>query len=214
MTLIQAVAATGTPVVVVLVEPRTRILTPALANVSALLMAYLPGSEGGQAIAEILFGVVNPSGKLPLTYPQFSGDIGVPYYHKYSEIEATSPLYQFGYGMSYTTFTYSKIQLSTANLQIGQNLTVSVSVTNSGSVAGKEAVLLYVSDIYASITPEVKLLKRFQKSNLLSPNTSQNFIFTLTTFDLSFYGIHDTLVVEPGNFTLQIGPQTTSFTLI
>jgi beta-glucosidase len=214
MTLIQAIAATGTPTVVVLVEPRPRILTTALTNVSALLMAYLPGSEGGQAIAEILFGVVNPSGKLPITYPQFSGDIGVTYYHKYSEIEATSPLFEFGYGLSYTAFTYGPIQLSSSTVNIGQNLTLSVTVTNSGSVAGKEAVLLYVSDVYASITPEVKLLKRFQKSNLLAPGTSQTFTFSLTTLDLSFYGIKDTLVAEPGLFIVQIGTQTANFTLV
>jgi len=177
-------------------------------------MKFILFIEGGQAIAEILFGVTNPSGKLPITYPQFSGDVGVTYYHKYSEEQATFPLFPFGFGLSYTTFSYSSIQLSATTLPISQNLNISITVTNNGTVAGKEAILLYISDIYASITPEVKLLKRFQKTNLLNPGESQSFTFTLSpSVDLSFYGIKDQLVVEPGDFIVQIGYQQASFTL-
>jgi len=196
--------------ILVLVEARPRLIASIVNLADAILMAYLPGPEGGQAIAEILFGIINPSGKLSFTYPRLSGDIGVPYYKRYSD--TTSPLFEFGTGLSYTTFSYTQLQLSPATIKIGQNLTVSVTLTNTGSVAGREAVLLYLSDLYASITPEVKLLKRFEKVFL---NTNQNQIvsFTLTSDDFSFIGLNNVPVVEPGQFTVTVGSQTANFVL-
>jgi len=209
--LISAISATGCPVILVLIEPRPRILGAAATNASAILMAYLPATEGGQAIAEILFGVVNPSGKLPLTYPQFTGDIGVQYYKKYSD--TTSPLYTFGDGLSYTTWQYSNLVLSNTQITLGSNIGASVTVRNSGSVAGKETVLLYLSDFYASITPEVKMLKRFQKVSL-NPGQQTTVSFTLTPDDMSFIDLFNLPRIEPGVFGVSVGNLSANFTVV
>lgn len=208
LTLLRAMESTGTPTVIVLVEARPRLLLDTANGANAILMAYLPGSEGGQAIAEILFGKVNPSGRLPLVYPSLSGDVGVPYYHKYSA--ETSPLYNFGYGLSYTTFNYSNIQLNTTSITVGNTLGISINVTNTGNMRGKETILLYLSDLYASITPEVKMLKRFTKVEL-NPNEKILVSFTLTTDDMTFIGINNQPVLEAGDFVLQIGSSEATF---
>ena len=132
-------AQTTTPIVLVLVEARPRIIDQA-ADSDAILMAYLPSSEGGQAVAEILFGITNPSGRLSLTYPQYPNDVGVPYFKTFTD--TTTPLYEFGWGLSYTQFEYTQLTLSTNVLYLYDELEVSVTVTNVGNVAGKETVLL------------------------------------------------------------------------
>eukprot|EP01113_Clastostelium_recurvatum_P003274 TRINITY_DN11422_c0_g1_i2.p1 TRINITY_DN11422_c0_g1~~TRINITY_DN11422_c0_g1_i2.p1 ORF type:complete len:775 (-),score=174.09 TRINITY_DN11422_c0_g1_i2:15-2036(-) len=207
------VLAPRVKVVVVLVEPRPRLLPASISNVSGLLMAYLPSSEGGQAIAEILLGVTNPSGRLPLTYPQFSGDVGVPYYHKFSEVDATQPLFEFGYGLSYTSFAYSALTVQPSTMRMSDTLSISVTVQNTGSVVGKESVLLFLTDLFASITPEVKMLKRFTKVSL-APGEKQLVQFSLVSSDLSFIGLQDTPVVEAGAFTLTVGSLAANFTLV
>eukprot|EP01116_Phalansterium_solitarium_P000233 TRINITY_DN10135_c0_g1_i1.p1 TRINITY_DN10135_c0_g1~~TRINITY_DN10135_c0_g1_i1.p1 ORF type:complete len:776 (+),score=271.65 TRINITY_DN10135_c0_g1_i1:102-2429(+) len=211
-TLIQAMQATGKPCVLVLVEPRPRILGALASNASAVLMAYLPGPEGGQAIAEILLGITNPSGRLPLTYPQFTGDITVPYYHKYSDVGATFPQWSFGTGLSYTTFGYSDLVLNASSLPIGGALSVSVTVRNTGAQAGKETVLLYVSDLFASVTPEVQMLRGFSKVDLL-PGDSQQVQFVLGPADFAFIGLDDKPVIEPGQFNVTVGGLQASFVI-
>eukprot|EP01121_Diplochlamys_sp_Union-15-3_P013409 TRINITY_DN4155_c0_g4_i1.p1 TRINITY_DN4155_c0_g4~~TRINITY_DN4155_c0_g4_i1.p1 ORF type:complete len:742 (+),score=152.75 TRINITY_DN4155_c0_g4_i1:117-2228(+) len=203
----------GKPLIFVLLEARPRIFTSIEDSSDAILHAYLPGPEGGQGIADIIFGRVNPSGKLPFTYPAYTGDIGVPYYHKYSENKATSPLFKFGFGLSYTTFTYSDLKLNATNLTIGHNLQVNVTVSNDGKYSGKEVVQLYVSDVYASITPEVSMLKRFTKIHL-EPRQKTTLSFVLNQNDLSFYGINNDLVIEPGLFIVQVGNLQAQFTLV
>ncbi|EGC34619.1 beta glucosidase [Dictyostelium purpureum] len=220
--LLESVLATKTPVVLILVEARPRILPPALVyNCSAVLMAYLPGSEGGKPIANILMGNVNPSGRLPLTYPGYTGDIGVPYYHKYSEIGVTSPLFQFGEGLSYTIFNYTNLQLNAIPISgqpgnysgsLGSTYTVTVTVTNNGAMAGKDSVLLYLSDLWAQVTPEVKMLRGFQKVDL-APQESTTIEFTLSPYDFSFIGIDNKITLESGQFVIAIGNQQVSLYL-
>jgi len=212
--LLASVIATGKPVVLILVEARPRVIDPALiAQCSAVLMAFLPGSEGGKPIADILFGNVNPSGKMPLTYPSATGDIGVPYYHKYSANGVTNPLFEFGHGLSYTIFNYTAISCN-ATLsaggnytgQLGQYISVSVTITNTGSVQGKETALLYLSDLYAQVTPEVKMLRSFTKIDL-APNQSTTVQFVLNPFDFSFIGVDNKVTLESGQFVIMIGTQ-------
>ena len=170
--LAEAIQATGKPVVIVLVEGRPRIINRIADGAKAILMAYNPDNEGGRAVADVLFGDVNPSGKLPFTYPRTPNGL-FNYDHKPFETETTSfgnlaykPQFQFGDGLSYTTFTYSDLRLGKNTLQQNEELTVSVTVTNSGRITGKEAVLLYVSDLVASLSPPTKRLRRFAKINL------------------------------------------------
>jgi len=155
---------------------------------------------------------VNPSGKLPLTYPDQSGYIGVPYYRKYSE--SYFPLYRFGHGLSYTTFSYSSIVLNSTNITQGDYLSIFVNVTNTGMVTGKETVLLYLSDCYASITPEVRMLKRFLKVELAPKQTAQ-ISFTLSTDDMMFIGMDDKPILEAGDFIISLTPLngTANFTV-
>jgi len=161
-------------------------------------------------VADIIFGNVNPSGKLSLTYPRTTGDVGVTYYHKPTDF--TYPLFPFGFGLSYTTFDYTDLVISPSKVTIGENVSVSVVVKNSGSVAGKEVVQLYLRDVYASITPEVKLLKGFHKV-LLQPNESTQVDFVITPEDMSFIGRDNKRTIEPGQFNVTIGDQLGSFVL-
>eukprot|EP01133_Synstelium_polycarpum_P007857 gene7857-9222_t len=207
-------AATSAPIILVLIEARPRIIPASiLSQVDGVIMAYLPGSEGGQPIADTIFGLNNPSGKLPLTYPATTGDL-VPYYYKYSQQGFTYPAFEFGHGLSYTTYNYTDIACvgnCTANL--GESVTVTVTVTNTGKVAGKESVLMFLSDLYASITPEVKMLRGFNKV-FLNPGDSMLVSFTLTNYDFSFIGEDNKVTIEAGQFIVAIGTQQITINLI
>lgn len=216
--LAEAIQATGKPVVLVLAEGRPRIINRITDKSQAILMAYNPGNEGGTAIADVLFGDYNPSGKLPFTYPRTPNGL-VTYDHKLFETEATSygnmafnPQFEFGHGLSYTTFAYSNLRLSQKTMQANGTMNVSVTVTNSGQRAGKEAVILYVRDVVASLSPPGKRVKRFAKV-YLSPGQSRNLTFTLRRDDLSFIGADNKPTVEPGDFDVMIGNLTDKFTL-
>ncbi|HJP91839.1 MAG TPA: glycoside hydrolase family 3 N-terminal domain-containing protein [Pyrinomonadaceae bacterium] len=216
--LAEALKATGKPIVLVLVEGRPRIINRIVDNVSAILMAYNPSNEGGTAIADVLFGDVNPSGKLPYTYPRTPNGL-INYDHKPFETENTAfgnmafnPQFQFGDGLSYTTFTYSDLRLGKQTISMNEELPVSVTVTNSGSRAGKEAVLVYVSDLVASISPPGKRLRRFAKVSL-DPGQSRTLTFKLRSEDLSFIGADNKRTVEPGEFEVRIGNLTQRFIL-
>ena len=212
--------ATGKPVVVVLNEGRPRIISKFAEKVHAIVQTYLPGNYGGDALADILFGLVNPSGKLPYTYPQYPNSVA-SYIHKPSEERETvagvynysadfNPQFTFGHGLSYTTFTYANLALSSPELKGSETLTVSVDVTNSGKREGKEVVDLYTSDLFASLTPDVKRLRRFEKINLKAGETKK-VTFTLTKNDLSFIGMDNKAKTENGEFKIQIGDQTGNF---
>lgn len=205
--LAEAIQATGKPVVIVLVEGRPRIINRIVDKAGAILMAYNPSNEGGQAIADALFGDINPSGKLPFTYPRSVNGL-ITYDHRAFETEgahsAIKPQFEFGHGLSYTTFGYSDLRLNKTTIARTDELSVSVTVRNTGRRAGQEVAQLYVSDLVASIAPAGKRLKRFAKINL-EPGQSRTLSFKLRQEDLSFIGTNNKPVTEPGDFEVMIG---------
>jgi beta-glucosidase len=212
--LAKELAKTGKPVILVLNEGRPRCISAVEPSMQAVVQTYLPGNYGGDALADILFGDVNPSGKLPYTYPSYPNSL-VTYYHKPSEEQKRAqgayiyesdynPQYEFGHGLSYTTFEYSNLKVSKNEFSAGEVLTVSVDVKNSGNRIGKESVLLYSSDLYASITPDMKRLRRFSKISL-EPGQTQTVSFEITDKDLAFVNQHNAWITEPGEFELTTG---------
>ncbi|MDD2802385.1 MAG: fibronectin type III-like domain-contianing protein, partial [Methylococcales bacterium] len=184
-------------------------------SAQAVVLGFLPGMEGGQALADILFGDVNPSGKLPISYPRHTNDV-VMYDHKpieAFEFNQYQPLYGFGHGLSYTTFETNGLALSKDKIVLGENINVSVNVKNTGGLTGKEAVLVYLNDVAASVTRPVKQLKAFKKVEL-QPGQQQTLQFTLTPEDLSFIGIDMKSVVEPGEFKVMVGNETAHFQVV
>jgi beta-glucosidase len=207
--LAQKLLESGKPVILVLTEGRPRIIRPIAGGASAILMAYNPGSEGGQAIADVLFGDVSPSGKLPITYPRYANML-FTYDHKTLEGDegASAPLYapqfEFGYGLSYASYAYSDLQVAPPTAEGNQKIQVAVTVKNTGDRAGKEIVQLYLNEQAASITPPLKRLKRFAKI-YLQPGETRRYTFELSREDLSFINAENKRVVEPGLFRVQIG---------
>jgi beta-glucosidase len=216
--LAEAIEATGKPVVLVLVEGRPRVINRIVDRAQAILMAYNPSNEGGTAVADVLFGDYNPSGKLPFTYPRTANGF-ITYDHKLFETEETSfgnmafkPQFEFGHGLSYTTFTYSNLKLAQKAMTVNGQMNVSVTLTNSGQRAGKETVILYVRDVVATVTPPGKRVKRFAKI-YLEAGQSRALTFTLRRDDLSFIGADGKPTVEPGDFEVMVGNLTDKFTL-
>jgi len=219
--LLKALSQTGKPVVLVLFTGRPLALNWENENIPAILNVWFPGSEAGNAISDVLFGNVNPSGKLSATFPQNVGQVPIFYAHKntgrplgegkwfekfrsnYLDV-SNEPLYPFGYGLSYTTFTYGDIKLSSNTLTKGKTITATVAVTNSGNVGGKEVVQLYIRDLVGSITRPVKELKGFQKIYLKAGET-KNVTFSIAEQDLKFYNSDLKFVAEPGDFKVFIG---------
>lgn len=219
--LLQALLKTGKPVVLVLFTGRPLALKWEQENVPSILNVWFGGSEAGFAIADVLFGDVNPSGKLSTTFPQNVGQVPIFYNHKntgrplqegkwFSKFRSNyldvsnDPVYPFGFGLSYTNFTYSDIKLSSASLKGAQTLKASVTVTNSGSRDGKEVVQLYIRDLVGSITRPVKELKGFQKIELKA-GESRTVTFNITPEDLKFYNYDLKYDWESGDFTIMIG---------
>ncbi|HKI46401.1 MAG TPA: glycoside hydrolase family 3 N-terminal domain-containing protein, partial [Balneolales bacterium] len=212
--LVIALSKLNKPIIAVFTEGRPRIIRKIEPLLSGILMAYWPGSQGGQAIADVLFGDYNPSGKLPITYPR-NPNFLVTYDHTYSQegvetanpqhySEQFNPQFAFGYGLSYTTYKYGDIMVSSDTLTANAPMKISVNVTNSGKMAGKETVELYSSDLIASVTPSVKRLRKFAKIYLKSGETRE-VSFTLTAKDLAFVGRDLKWVTEPGAFDIRIG---------
>lgn len=204
-----AAAKTGKKLIMVLTEGRPRIIKAIEPKIPAILMAYFPGDEGGTAIAEALLGEINPSGKLPYTYHKSAGSVILDDY-KYTETrdknfgyDAFQPLYRFGHGLSYTSFSYSNLTLSQDTLGQTDSLTVSVVVTNTGARPGKEVVQLFVRDEYASITPSQRRLRKFDKIELQA-GEQQTVSFTLGAKDHRFIGRDNLWRIEAGDYTLMI----------
>jgi beta-glucosidase len=216
--LLKALKATGKPLVVVIFSGRPLTLVWEDANFDAIIEAWHGGTQAGNAVADILFGDINPAGKLTATFPRSVGQIPIYYNHKntgrpenpkdkYTTKYIDSPnepLYPFGYGLSYTTFEYGEISLSKAELKGEETLTVSVNVKNSGKYKGEEVVQLYISDPVASISRSVKELKGFQKISL-APGESKDVKFSVTPELLKFYNSNLEYNWEPGQFEVQIG---------
>jgi len=213
--LVKAIDETGIPIVLILVEGRPRLINDIVELADGIVMAYLPGLEGGPAIADVLFGDVNPSGKLPISYPRYPNSL-MTYDHKTSEVMDVNDYdvqWPFGFGMSYTTFAYSNLKLDKTEYTMDDEIVISVEVTNSGDRRGKEVVQLYITDKVASVTPPVKRLKRFRKIDL-KPGETQSVSFTLNHEDLSFIGRENIRITEPGEFVMEIAGQSLGFTLI
>jgi beta-glucosidase len=208
--LVKELAGIDATIVVVLIEGRPRVIRQIVDDADAIVMGYLPGQEGGVAISEVIFGDINPSGKLPFTYPKYTGDF-VLYDHKKSE--KYEPQWPFGHGLSYTTFEYSNLKLAGTEISKSDSLTVSVDVKNTGKRSGKEIVQLYLQDVVASVTPSVRRLKGFAKVSL-EPGRTKTVTFTLTPEDLSFIGRENVPVVEAGDFKVMISDLTGEFKVL
>lgn len=218
--LITALKATGKPLVLVLMNGRPLSIDVQQQQADAVLETWFSGTEGGNAIADVLFGDYNPSGKLPITFPRSVGQIPTYYSHlsigrpftpgkpgnytsQYFD-EGNSPLYPFGYGLSYTDFSLSDVSLSAKTLKPGATLTASVTVKNTGKRAGETVVQLYIQDVTATMSRAVKELKNFEKV-MLKPGEQKVVQFTLGENDLKFYNAQLQHVAEPGEFNVQIG---------
>ena len=215
--LVGLLKSTGKPVVLVLVENRPLIVNDIEPLCDAIVLAYEPGDYGGLALANIIYGKVNPSGKLPFTYPRHEASL-LWYDHKHTETldqtfgrKAFNPQWEFGYGLSYTTFQYSNLKISNDTLSTG-NLQISVDVTNTGTITGKEVVQLYIADRYASITPSVKRLRGFEKVEI-KPGATHIVTFTISTKDLAFVGRDEQWTSEAGWFDIMLGSEKSSFYL-
>jgi beta-glucosidase len=218
--LLKALVKTGKPVVLVLFTGRPLALSWENENVPAILNVWFGGTEAGNAIGDVLFGDVNPSGKLSTTFPQNVGQVPLYYNHKntgrplegkwfqkfrsnYLDV-SNDPVYPFGYGLSYTTFNYSDIKLSSSSMKSNQSVTATITVTNSGSKDGEEVVQMYLRDLVGSVTRPVKELKGFQKISLKA-GESKTVSFKIGINDLKFYNYDLKYVAEPGDFKVFIG---------
>ena len=216
--LLRAVLDANKKVVLVLLNGRPMTLEWASDHVGALVEAWLLGSQSGHAIADVLFGDFNPSGKLPVSFPRVVGQLPLYYNHKntgrpgplpvvfwswYTDVP-NQPLYAFGFGLSYTSFTYSDPKLSAKEIGRGGEVRVSVTVTNSGRRAGAEVVQLYLRDLVGSVTRPVKELKGFQKVEL-APGEAREVSFALKASDLAFYTAQGKWEAEPGDFKVFVG---------
>jgi len=238
----------GKPVIAVIMAGRPLTLTNIVDNVDAILYAWHPGTMGGPAIADLLFGVESPSGKLPATFPRMVGQVPIYYNQKNTgkppspekivhidDIEARAPqtslgmsafhldagytpLFPFGFGLSYADFRYDNIRVSHAEVPLGGTLTISADLTNRGDVAADEVVQLYVRDLVGNVTRPVKELKGFRRLRV-APGETVTVSFDLHTDDLAFFGRNNRLMVEPGDFHAWIGGSsdtelTTAFRLV
>ena len=228
--LVRAITETGTPVIVVLLNGRPISSEWMAEHVPAILEAWYPGEEGGHALADVLFGNVNPSGKLTITVPRSAGHVPAFYNHKPSArgyyhrpgtpeipgrdyvFSPPTPLFPFGHGLSYTTFAYSDLAISPEQISPYGSVKVSVTVTNTGDRAGKEVVPLYLRDLYSSVTTPVKSLRRFEKI-ALAPGERNTVTFTLNHGDLELFTDEMSWVVEPGEFEVMVGGLTGTFTV-
>jgi len=232
--LVRRIAGTGKPVIAVVMAGRPLTLANVLDDIDALLFAWHPGTMAGQAIAELLFGIVSPSGKLPVSFPKMVGQIPIYYSRKNTGKPPTpdtvvliddiperapqtslgntayhldagyAPLFEFGYGLSYATFAYDNLRLSTAELDIGESMTVSVDVANRSNVSAEEIVQLYVRDLVGNVTRPVRELKGFRRVHIGAGDT-RTVDFELHTDNLAFYGRRNNRIVEAGDFHVWIG---------
>jgi beta-glucosidase len=222
LALANALTAAGKPVILVLNEGRPRIIHSIEPKAAAILHAYLPGNYGGDALADILTGDVNPSGKLPITYPRYANSL-TNYIHKPSDAQLNpqgaydysadfNPQYPFGFGLSYTTFAYSDLKVDKPTFGTNDAATINVTVKNNGTREGKEVVQLFISDVHASLTPDVKRLRGFEKVSL-KPGESRTVSFKVPMKDLAFVNLNNKLVLEEGAFKVKVEKLETSFEL-
>lgn len=223
--LVEAVAATGTPTVVVLINGRPLATRHVVERVPAILEAWLPGELGGQAVAEVLFGDVDPSGRLPVTVPRHVGQLPVAYDgpkskrywlehgwgRRYADLEPT-PLFPFGHGLSYTQFEYRNLRVEPAEITAAGSAQVTVEVQNTGQRPGQEVVQLYLEDVIASVATPVQSLRGFQKA-ALQPGETRTFTFTVKPEHFALFDQHGRRVIEPGEFRVLVGQSSADIRL-
>jgi len=203
--LARAMEATGKPVILAIQHNRPRVIREVVDGARAILTAYESGPFGGDALAGVIFGDVNPSGKLPFTWPRSTGSIEhADRADAGNSNDAFHPEWEFGFGLSYTTFAYSDLRIDRGTVGIRDTVTVTVTVANTGSRAGREVVQLYSRDLYASIDPAVRRLRAFQGVTLAS-GERKTVTFRLPIQRLAFVGLNDRFIVEPGDFELSVG---------
>lgn len=215
--LARELAKTGKPVILILNEGRPRVISKIEPMMQAVVQTYLPGHFGGDALANILFGDVNPSGKLPYTYPKYPNSL-ITYDHKpneslekmagaYDYDAVVSVQWSFGYGLSYTTFEYSDLKVDKTQFRTGDRLTFTIDVKNTGNRSGKEVAMLFSTDRVASMIPDVRRLRAFEKIDL-APGETKTVTFAVAANDLAFVGADGKWVLEAGDFGIQVGTQT------
>jgi beta-glucosidase len=214
-----ALAETGTPVVLILAEGRPRLISRFADNIPAIVGAFYPGPQGGRALADLIFGKTNPAGRLPFTYPRHPNAL-LNYDHKYSEdrvLERSGasylPQFPFGHGLSYTNFSYRHLKTDRKQYRAEESIQIQVKVKNEGDRAGQETVLVFISDLYASITPPVKRLRVFEKV-YLQAREEKTLRFGIQPSQLAFVGINNQWTLEPGTFRIRIGDLEQDFELI
>ena len=229
--LVEEIVGTGTPTVVVMLHGRSYSIEWIAEHVPAIVEAWYPGEEGGRALADVLFGKVNPSGKLPVSVPRSSGHLPAFYNHKPSArghletpdledavdrgyvLSKVAPLFPFGHGLSYTTFRYSNLRISPGRIKAHGHVKVSVDVRNTGKVMGKEVVQLYVNDVVSSVTTPVKALRGFEKIEL-KPREKVTVEFNLGSEDLKLLDQNMEWVVEPGHFEVLVDTLKKTFEVV
>ncbi|MBQ2001678.1 MAG: glycoside hydrolase family 3 C-terminal domain-containing protein [Bacteroidaceae bacterium] len=215
--LVKALSKTGKPIVLVLNEGRPRIITDIEPLAGAVVQTFLPGNYGGEALARLMAGEANFSGRMPYTYPRHTGAL-VTYDYKpcesrgqmagsYNYDAVMDVLYTFGYGLSYTTYKYSNLRADKTEFAAGDSITFSVDVTNTGTMAGKESVLLYVSDLVATITPDNRRLRAFDKVSL-APGETCTVKLAISARDLAFVGMGNRWTLEEGEFHVAVGKES------
>jgi beta-glucosidase len=220
--LVTAIYETGTPTVLVLIDGRPLALGWIAEKIPAILEAWLPGEEGGNAVADVLFGDYNPGGKLPISFPRKVGQIPVYYAHKPSGARSqlwgdyvdasTSPAFEFGYGLSYTTFKFSNLKIKPNLVPLTGKISIRCTIENTGYRAGEEVVQLYINDVVASITRPVKELKGFKRI-ALKPAETRTVEFELRAETLGFYDKDMKFIVEPGMFKVMVGSSSKDIVL-
>ena len=223
--LIDAVKATGKPFVVVLFNGRPLTLGAAIPASPAILEAWFGGVEAGNAVADTVFGENNPGGKLSVSFPRVVGQVPIYYNHlptgrpcdvsqkwnsRYRDLQSCAPQYPFGYGLSYTTFDVSNLTLDRSTVDKDGTVTVTVDVTNTGSVTGDDVVQLYIHDPVASISQPVRRLRGFQRVTLAGGETKKNITFHLDKSDFGFYDNDGNFIVEPGEIEVYAGDSSTA----
>lgn len=213
--LVDKLSQLGKPIILVMLEGRPRLVNSIVDKVNSVLVGFLPGLKGGDAIADIIFGKANPSGKLSVTYPKSPSGFTCYDYKSIEDFDANhyDPQWAFGYGLSYTTFEYSDLKIDKTELKKDENLTVSVKVKNTGNREGKEVVQLYVHDLYGSVSRPMKQLKGFEKINLKSGELKK-VTFTLRPEQLSFIGRNKKRIIEPGDFEIYVDTLKAGFKLL
>jgi beta-glucosidase len=216
--LVSALAATGVPVVLVVIGARPLEIGRALSHSRAAIAAFYLGQEGGTALAELVFGDTSPSGHLPITWPRSAGQLPAYYYKKPSAIGGylfsdSAPLFPFGWGLTYTTFAHSEPRVTPASIRAGESVEVELTVSNTGQRPGTDVVQLYVGARGGSVTRPVRLARGFSRVTL-APGQSQQVRFSLGPEDLEYFGAAMRREIEPGSYVLEVGSSSTQLAAV